>query len=40
MIPIVVVHTAQMWNKLWPGLVKLSERLEELGIGDEESKNA
>ena len=28
-----------MWHTLWPDIVHLSEKLEELGIGDEEVEN-
>gem|GEM_PF-6975692 len=27
-----VSHTRQMWNTLWPSLVKMNKRLEELEI--------
>lgn len=34
-----VTSTPRMWHTLWPSLVQLSERLEQLGIGDEEARN-
>jgi len=34
-----VGQTSQMWNTLWPSLIKMSERLEELGIGEEEGSH-